>query len=185
MDTTPTVSEPIISVGGARELVRYTEWADARLWAAATANDAARKDEEIRKLLEHMHTVQHMFLGLWMEESFDVMKARAAAGSPDLASLQRRVRAYYDRAHQFLGEVSGARFIGLVEMPWLAEYEKRLGMTFAKPTVAETVMQVVNHTTHHRAQAQSRLRALGAEPQLVDYIGWIWFGKPSPEWREP
>jgi uncharacterized damage-inducible protein DinB len=71
-----------------------------------------------------------------------------------------------------------------VGMPWLAEYEQQLGTTFGSPTVAETVLQVVNHTTHHRAQVQARLRALGGEPQLVDYIGWIWFGRPAPGWPQ-
>ena len=185
MSRTPTVSETIVSISGARDLLRYMEWADARLWAAVTTNDAARKDDEIWKQLQHLHTVQEMFLGLWMHESFDAMKARAAASIPDLPSLWQAARSYYGRAQQFLTDVSGPRFVETVEMPWLAEYEKTLGMTFAKPTVAETVIQVVNHTTHHRAQVQARVRALGGEPQLVDYIAWIWFGRPAPEWREP
>jgi uncharacterized damage-inducible protein DinB len=185
MDTTTTISDTILSVSAARELLRYMEWADARMWAAVTAHEAVRKDEEIWKQLQHVHAVQHMFLGLWIQESFEVMKARAASGVSDLGALQQGARSYYDRAQQFLAGVSAARFVEHVDMPWLAEYEKTLGMTFAKPTVAETVLQVVNHTTHHRAQVQTRVRALGGEPQLVDYIGWIWFGRPAPEWREP
>jgi uncharacterized damage-inducible protein DinB len=184
MDTTTSVTDAIISVSGARELVRYMEWADARLWAAVTTNDAARQDGEISKQLQHIHAVQYMFLGLWTHESMEAMKARAAASLPDLPSLQKAARTYYDRAQEFLAGVTSARFAEVVEMPWLVDYEKQLGTTFARPTVAETVIQVVNHTTHHRAQVQTRVRALGGEPQLVDYIGWIWFGKPAPEWRE-
>ena len=184
MDTTTTLSDTVISVSGARELVRYMEWADARMWAAVTAHDAARQDADTQKLLYHTHVVQQMFLGLWTHESFEAMKARAGSGIPDLATLQQGARSYYGRAQDFLARVSAARFIEHVDMPWLAEYEKKVGMTFAKPTVAETIVQVVNHTTHHRGQVQARLRALGGEPQLVDYIAWVWFGKPSPEWRD-
>jgi uncharacterized damage-inducible protein DinB len=170
-------------VSGARELLRYMEWADARMWAAVTANDATKRDGEILKQLQHLHTVQRMFLGLWTRESLDAMTALASSQPFDLAALQQAARSYYERAQQFLA--GGARLVEHVEMPWLAEYERQLGMTFAKPTVAETVIQVVNHTTHHRAQVQARVRTLGGDPQLVDYIGWIWFGKPAPDWREP
>jgi uncharacterized damage-inducible protein DinB len=181
MDAT-AVSEAIISQSAARELLRYMEWADARVWAAVSAHDAARQDEDIRKLLFHTHAVQQMFLGLWMHESPETMMARAKVSVPDLPSLQQGARIYYDRAQQFIEGASAAQFVERVEMPWLAEYEKNLGMTFAKATVAETVIQVVNHTTHHRAQIQARLRAVGGEPQLVDYIGWVWFGKPVAQW---
>ncbi len=28
----------------------------------------------------------------------------------------------------------------------------------------------------------ARLRDVGGEPPLVDYIAWIWFGRPAPAW---
>ena len=40
------------------------------------------------------------------------------------------------------------------------------------------------HTGHHRAQANSRLRALGAEPPIIDYIAWLWLERPAPAWPE-
>jgi uncharacterized damage-inducible protein DinB len=49
-------------------------------------------------------------------------------------------------------------------------------------TVGETAFQVVSHSTHHRAQANTRLRAVGGDPPLVDYIAWIWFGRPAAPW---
>ena len=42
------------------------------------------------------------------------------------------------------------------------------------PTSAETAPHVAMHTTHHRGQVNARLRELGAEPPLVDYIAWLW-----------
>jgi uncharacterized damage-inducible protein DinB len=43
-------------------------------------------------------------------------------------------------------------------------------------------MQVVLHSTHHRGQIVARVRELGGNPPLVDYIGWIWLGKPAAAW---
>ncbi len=42
--------------------------------------------------------------------------------------------------------------------------------------------QVANHSTYHRGQVNRSLRQLGGEPPLVDYIAWVWFGKPKAEW---
>jgi len=63
-------------------------------------------------------------------------------------------------------------------VPWAATLEAEKGRPMTAPTVGETVFQVVNHTTHHRAQVSVRLRGLGGEPPLVDYIAWVWFGRP-------
>jgi uncharacterized damage-inducible protein DinB len=38
------------------------------------------------------------------------------------------------------------------------------------------------HTVYHRGQVNARVRALGGEPPLVDYIAWLWLGRPAPEW---
>jgi uncharacterized damage-inducible protein DinB len=38
------------------------------------------------------------------------------------------------------------------------------------------------HSTYHRGQVNARLRELGIEPPLTDYIAWIWFGRPEAEW---
>jgi uncharacterized damage-inducible protein DinB len=54
---------------------------------------------------------------------------------------------------------------------------------FEAPTLAETMLQVASHSTYHRGQVNARLRELAGEPPLVDYIAWIWFGRPAPEWN--
>jgi hypothetical protein len=67
-------------------------------------------------------------------------------------------------------------------MPWVAKYEKTLGLTFAVPTSATRCSRSCTTPPNHRGQINARLRTLGAQPPLVDYIGWIWFGKPRAEW---
>jgi uncharacterized damage-inducible protein DinB len=49
-------------------------------------------------------------------------------------------------------------------------------------TIGETILQVALHSIYHRGQVNARLRALGQEPPLVDYIAWIWLGRPDPKW---
>lgn len=60
---------------------------------------------------------------------------------------------------------------------WIAVRAPPEALTDAK--LKEKLHQV---STYHRGQANSRLRELGGKPPLVDYIAWIWFGRPAPRW---
>jgi uncharacterized damage-inducible protein DinB len=94
------------------------------------------------------------------------------------------VQPYYAEAHQFLESVDAATMATGVTMPWVESYQAQLGRTFLTPTLAETMFQVTSHSTYHRGQVNARLREVGGEPPLVDYIAWIWFGRPEPAWSE-
>jgi uncharacterized damage-inducible protein DinB len=162
-----------------RDLYRHMEWADGKAWSAVLASDAARADTAIRDYLLHIHTVQRMFLALWKRESPMPIVTKKPADFPQLEDLRAWAEPYYGEAQALLGSADAELLGRTIDMPWLGEYEKQMGMTFVRPTGAETMFQVVSHTTHHRAQILTRLRALGAEPPLVDYIAWIWFGRPA------
>jgi uncharacterized damage-inducible protein DinB len=58
----------------------------------------------------------------------------------------------------------------------------RFGREPVPTTMRETMLQVAMHSTYHRGQVNARLRELGAEPPLTDYIAWLWMGKPAAEW---
>ena len=60
--------------------------------------------------------------------------------------------------------------------------EQRLGRKPSGTTVGETGLQVALHSTYHRGQVTARLREVGGEPPLVDYIAWVWLGRPAAEW---
>ena len=63
-------------------------------------------------------------------------------------------------------------------MPWA----KRFRADAAATRMRDTLLQVPMHSTYHRGQVNARLRELGAEPPLTDYIAWIWIGRPRAEW---
>jgi uncharacterized damage-inducible protein DinB len=67
-----------------------------------------------------------------------------------------------------------------IVMPWSGELARDLGRQPEPPTLAETMFQVTSHSTYHRGQINTRLRLVGGQPPLVDYIAWIWIGRPSP-----
>jgi hypothetical protein len=82
-----------------RELYRHMEWADASVWKAALAHDAACADAPLRDLLHHAHMVQQMFLCFWTDRSpFPSLSRKAAEFQ--LADLRDWARPYYADVQQ-------------------------------------------------------------------------------------
>ena len=63
----------------------------------------------------------------------------------------------------------------MVRIPW-----------FSNPpcviSAAEALLQTVLHTQHHRGQCMTRLKDKGGKNSNVDYIIWIWKGRPEARW---
>jgi uncharacterized damage-inducible protein DinB len=68
---------------------------------------------------------------------------------------------------------------------WIDLVEKEIGRRPAMTTMGDTMLQVALHTIYHRGQVNMRLREVGGTPPLVDYIAWVWFGRPDASWPMP
>ena len=161
-----------------RELLIHMEWADAVVWRAALAHPPAVSDARLRDLLLHLHGVQRAFLTMWTSQPLSFPQRTDFA---DLTAVHAWSQPYYSELAAFVTTVDEASLTRTVHMPWLAEFEKKSGRRFEYPSLAETMFQVTSHSTYHRGQVNARLRETGGEPPLVDYIAWVWFGKPAPE----
>jgi len=157
------------------------EWADAEIWRAVSAHAPATQDVRTKALLTHLHLVQRMFLMLWTKQPFD------PAGRPPefatLGDLRSWVQRYYSEVHRFLDGLPASRLTEVVDMPWVRALETQLGRPLSMPALVDTIQQVASHSTYHRGQINVRLRELGGHPPLVDYVAWVWFGRPAPDWR--
>jgi uncharacterized damage-inducible protein DinB len=163
-----------------RELYQHMEWADAKVWRAVPRGSPA--DHRLLEWLVHIHVVQRAFLHVWtgrtVEEAF-----RNPDDFATVDDVSTWAQAYYPEAHAFIDAVTDEQLRQPVVMPWAAQLSESLGRPPGITTLGNTCFQVTSHTTHHRGQVNARLRELGAEPPLVDYIGWVWFGKPAPDWK--
>lgn len=159
-----------------RDLFRHMQWADGEVWRAVLSAPGARNDETLRKLLLHLHVVQRAFLDLWQGRP---LAFPDLADFPDAARIEAWSLSYYEDAFAFLDTVDTTALRRELVLPWSEEYAKQLGITPTTPTLGETMFQVTSHSTYHRGQANARLRALGGEPPLVDYIAWVWLGRPA------
>ncbi|HYH08047.1 MAG TPA: DinB family protein [Thermoanaerobaculia bacterium] len=164
----------------ARDLLAHMQWADAEIWRAIHATPNATEDERLMKLVMHLHAVQRAFLNMWTNVATEPEKLYAKR---DAATLLEWARTYYAEAEVFV--TGGESRLGeTVHMPWLAGYEKQLGRSLQSPTLAETLLQVPMHSAYHRGQINTRIRELGGEPPLVDFIAWIWYGRAAPQWSD-
>ena len=165
-----------------RELYRHMEWADAQVWAAALRTERAASDTTLRDTLLHLHGVQRAFLSMWNGQT---PQMPGADQFPDLVALRQWARPCYGEASAFLEAASTSALAEPVLIPGTKQVEERLGRPLVgRPTLAETAFQVTSHSTHHRGQVNTRLRELGGEPPPVDYIVWVWAGRPTAEWTE-
>lgn len=141
-----TTTIPIETI---RELMRHMEWADSRVWSAVLAHPQSRHDPRTRDLLQHLHGVQRVFLAVWKSESYDL----PAVDAPwDAEAARSAVQACYEELRDVLSRFDAAMLGRSAVMPSLARAEQRLGRKLEAPTLAETMVQVVIHSTHHRGQ---------------------------------
>ncbi|HJQ70910.1 MAG TPA: DinB family protein [Blastocatellia bacterium] len=166
-----------------RELFAYSAWADALVWSAVLGDANASSDARVRDYLFHTHLVQNLFLKVWRGDALEAFPKEP----PPLASILALAQSTYGELTPFLRELGEQSLGAIVKLPWAGMITKGMGKEPAASTLGETMLQVVNHSTYHRGQVNSRLRELGGTPPSTDYIAWVLLAKPEAAWpeREP
>jgi uncharacterized damage-inducible protein DinB len=154
------------------------EWADAKVWASLLESESGHSDQKIRDCLYHLHMVQKAFLRIWK----GVPRETPFPSFDDAPSLMEWVRANYEEIYAHIETLSDEKLSEPMDMPWADMIEKQLGRKPEGTKIGDTVLQVVLHSMYHRGQVNARLREVGVVPPLVDYIAWLWTGRPAAEW---
>lgn len=162
-----------------RELFAHMEWADATTWTVLLGNEAAMDDAIVRRTVVHLHSAQQGFFTAWTGRP---LQFRDPSDFPNMASVYAWAMPYYSDVRAFIAGLDDQVLEEPRRLPWTAPFEQQLGRQFAQTTFGDTLYQVIAHSNHHRGQIQARLRHLGAEPQIVDYIAWVWFERPAAAW---
>lgn len=168
----------MLNINALTDLYRHMEWADAAVWASVLASEGGRGDAKLREYLYHLHVVQRAFLRTWRGEPRETPYPTFS----DAPSLMLWGRAYYGEAFAHLEALSDEKLSGPLPVAWASMVERALGRAPETTTAGETVLQVALHSLYHRGQINARLREVGGEPPLVDYIAWVWLGRPAPGW---
>ncbi len=160
------------------DLYRHMQWADAGVWQAVFAAESALADQKITEYFYHLHLVQHAFLRAWRDEPRDTPFPKF----DDVRSLRSWGQAYYREIFEHLEKLTDEGISKPAVLPWTELVEKQLGQAPAAITLSDMMLQVPLHSQYHRGQINARLRAVGGEPPLVDYIAWLWLGRPEANW---
>lgn len=168
----------MVNLSTLTDLYRHMEWADAAVWTSAFTFEGGPTDSKLRDYFYHLHMVQRAFLRTWRCEPRDTPFPKF----DDAQSLMLWGRTYYSEAVNYLGTLDDNKLSELMPVPWAAMVERRLGRAPETTTVGETALQVALHSQYHRGQINARLREIGGKPPLVDYIAWVWLGRPAAEW---
>jgi uncharacterized damage-inducible protein DinB len=152
------------------ELVRHKWYANAAYLAAISENEAARQDQELRKLFLHIIVANRFWVFLTLGREFDREKE---SRMPD--SIEALIDIYTET--------------DALEMEWLSRCnDTELARKLVTPhfpgksfTVAQAFLQICMHGQGHRAQSAIRLRTLGGTPPPMDFILWA-KDRPAPDW---
>jgi uncharacterized damage-inducible protein DinB len=157
-----TLSEEI------QDLVRYDEWANARLVEASRglpqegwSTPVASSFGSLRETFAHIVGAEWIWLQRW--------KGEGPASGPDWLKSEDR-----EELVARLREVEEERRSWLVALP-AEELESRrsyrtLSGTEYHHVLADQIRHVVNHSTYHRGQAATQIRQLGHVPPSTDLI---------------
>ncbi len=157
-------------------LMHHMAWADARVWQAVLAHRGAREDAFLLDTLYHVHLVQLAFRCAWAGVARPPIERSSFADAEGLARWGR------ETTRQVVADVErieAGRLAQPFRLPWASEFERFTGRPPGAHTLGESVLQVAMHSQHHRGQVCRRLREVGATPPYVDYIIWLWGGRPQ------
>ena len=161
------------------ELFQHMSWADACVWKSVSELPQAINDIQIHERLYHIHAAQHAFYQIWNENPFDIPELSAFK---ELDQLLQWAKEYYKQLPNYCDGLDQSKLDHKIIIPWEKHIEKKFGKTPHACTLVQTMLQVISHSTYHRGQLNSELRRLDGTPPLIDYLVWIWQGKPKAHW---
>jgi uncharacterized damage-inducible protein DinB len=157
------------------DLYRHQEWADAEQWRAYEAHPAAFGDKALWERLHHIHLVQRFFLAIARDENLHELKITKPEDYATPQALKSYAQDYHRAAEDFLACVQGDDLKRCINVPWFKDPALDL-------PIEQALLQAAMHSQYHRGQNATRLRELGGEPPLTDYIVWLWKGKAPARW---
>ncbi len=168
-----------VDLASLTDLAKHMAWADATVWTTALSSPRSKDDPRLQATFHHVHLVQHIFSAAWQGNAAALRPATDFAVPEDLA---RWGVAAHRSIQGFLTTAPLPQLDAEFREPWTGEFEAYLNRQAAAHTLGESVLQAILHSLHHRGQICVRLRELDVTPPTVDFIVWLWTGRPSADW---
>jgi uncharacterized damage-inducible protein DinB len=155
-----------------RDLMAHQSWADAIFFQCWESSQPTLADEDLRKRTAHIAMVQEGFRKLILGEP---VSRPPEEPIPTFVELKGKIQASASALRTLLQEMDADRLTRPLQVPWLQGKSTEI-------TIAEALVQVAMHSQHHRGQNMTRFKQLGGTPKNVDWILWVWQGRPEATW---
>jgi uncharacterized damage-inducible protein DinB len=155
------------------ELYAHQAWADAEHWRVLETIPAALDDAAVRRRLHHIHLVQRAYLAIVTGERF---RPKPLEKFASIAEVKEEARQCHGAADAFMRSLTPQAAAASIIIPWFRESPLQV-------SVEEALVQAAMHSHYHRGQNATRMRELGGEPPLTDFVAWLLKGKPAPAWE--
>lgn len=96
-----------------------------------------------------------------------VLDRQLLAEIQNMSILKNKIEDNHKEAVEFVKNISDEQLKGFVNIPWFKDPPMNI-------TVEQALMQAAMHSQHHPGQNATRMRELGIEPPLTDYIVLLW-----------
>ncbi|HKH73905.1 MAG TPA: hypothetical protein VKA59_21245 [Vicinamibacterales bacterium] len=153
-----------------RDLITHKAWASATLIAAVRASDTASLDDNLRVLLHHIILANRFWLFSCLNRPFAV--AEEARVPDSLDAVSDLFRSTHVIEAQWISGTSESELARHLEGPLIPG---------GSCSIAHAYMQVCLHSQGHRSQCATRLRSLGGQPPVTDFIVWL-NDRPPADW---
>ena len=162
-----------------KELYNHMHWADAKIWEAVVTVPDIQNNEDFKNVLYHMHLTQYAFYHVWSDLKLDFPNV---SDLKNLSEIARWGSKYPELLGAFLSGLRESDLTRVIKIPWADRYGEMLGIKPSDTNLGETMFQVVGHSFHHRGQVNNLIRSYSGEPPVIDFIVWLWLGKPLAVW---
>jgi uncharacterized damage-inducible protein DinB len=155
-------------VGAIRELYRYNEWANARMFEAVARTTREQFVEDLGSSFPSLRdTLTHIVWGewLWLQrwKGISPQTRFQPLEFPRVEVLRERWQHVTAEQRDFLDWVTADHLTSVVR------YANLQGQTWEYPLWRQ-LYHVVNHSTYHRGQVATLLRQLGTAPVPTDFL---------------
>lgn len=148
----------------------YSDEMNRRIMIAADALDAASLDRDfdmglgtLRKTLAHIYVGERVWLERWKANRDTPWPPYETTQTP--GHILAESEAVWGDRDRFLMRVDDARLAAM------QVYRDSKGSLF-EATLHEMMLQGINHSVHHRAQAVNMIRRLGGPIVEIDFMYW-------------
>jgi uncharacterized damage-inducible protein DinB len=136
-----------------KKLIRYTEVADERIISTFLGTDKSLPEAEA--LFSHVLNAQH----IW--------SCRIEGIKPDYERFHVHGKSDFKTLHR--QNISILNELADRDPDQIISYAMSDGTPF-QDRIADILLQVINHSTYHRAQIATQFRINGIQPPVTDYI---------------